>query len=170
MTVLVRRGDREFSLVTTGLGPSVLTEEWTGNPNPYVVPSLTDVTGASAGLGLAVAYLESLTGVDVLGGETAAVTGTLWPVPGGGARVGEVSGLADKVEASLVSGYEVLVVPIGQFEEAVDVAGDRPVTILGVRTLSAAMAGLCALGDSCAALPLLLRSVEPGDLLVRSHP
>lgn len=166
-SILVQRGSEEVVIPVEdpSLGPSVRAEEWTALANPYTVPSLTGVTGSSAGLALALAYLEGLTGAH-LAGEPVAVTGALWTRMDGGAGVGAISGLRDKIEASLASGYTTLVVPLAQYDETTAIVGDRPATILGVRTLEAAVGALCARGGSCASLPRHLLVHREGDLAV----
>ena len=95
------------------------------------------IGGPSAGLMIGLTVYDLLAEEDLLGGRRIAGTGTL-DVDG---TVGPVGGVAQKVEAAIDAGYEVLLVPEVAAEEAGTIAEGR-ITVAGVRTLADALNGL----------------------------
>jgi PDZ domain-containing protein len=94
------------------------------------------VGGPSAGLAFTLAVLDVLTEEDLTGGALVATTGTI-DLAG---RVGPVGGVTQKVIAARRAGVELFLVPSGEYEEAIEVAGDM--RIERVDTLEQALAAL----------------------------
>lgn len=148
VTVEVVRGGREVKLAVARksfVGPST----WAGADNPYQVPALTGITGASAGLGLALAYHEAISNVNITGEHRVAATGTLQLGGDGQAYVGAIAGLEDKVRGAIRAGYTVLLVPASQHREAEAALSGSDVAVIGVSTLSGAIRALCDLSQAC---------------------
>jgi PDZ domain-containing protein len=113
-----------------------------------------DVGGPSAGLAFTLALVDVLTPGDLTGGADVAVTGTI----GSDGSVGPVGGAGQKAAAVRAQGFDVFLVPSGDYEEALDRAGD--VEIIAVDTLDEALAALGEQGGNVDELPA--GAPEPG--------
>jgi len=102
-----------------------------------------DVGGPSAGLAFTLAVLDVLTPGELTGGLDVAVTGTMEA----DGRVGDVGGVRQKTAAAINDGYDVLLVPSGEFEEARERAGGA-IEVIAVDTLREALDALASLGGS----------------------
>lgn len=102
-----------------------------------------DVGGPSAGLAFTLAVLDVLTPGELTGGLRVAVTGTI----DGAGNVGDVGGVRQKTAAAIDEGYDVFLVPSGEFEEARLRAGDA-IEVIAVDTLRDALDALASLGGS----------------------
>lgn len=98
------------------------------------------VGGPSAGLAFTLAIIDVLTPGDLTGGRQVAVTGTIAE----DGTVGEVGGVAQKAAAAAGAGADVLLVPPGEFEEALE--HRRGMEVVAVATLDEALAALANLG------------------------
>lgn len=101
-----------------------------------------DVGGPSAGLALTLGILDVLTPGSLTGGRDVAVTGTI----GLDGAVGQVGGIGQKTVAAIDAGADLILVPEGEAELALDAAGD--VEVVGVATLDDALAALDRLGGN----------------------
>jgi len=102
-----------------------------------------NVGGPSAGLAFTLAVLDVLTPGELTGGLDVAVTGTI-DAEGG---VGDVGGVKQKTAAAIDEGYDVFLVPSGEFEEARERAGGA-IEVIAVDTLREALDALVSLGGS----------------------
>ena len=103
--------------------------------------------GPSAGLVIALAYVDALTPGDLTGGKVIAGTGT---VTAGGA-VGDIGGPALKIAGAQAQHPDVFFAPTNNAAEAR--SAGTPTPILGVDTLSQAVAWLCAHGGTSTVCP-----------------
>ncbi|MCY3786324.1 MAG: PDZ domain-containing protein [bacterium] len=78
-----------------------------------------DIAGPSAGLAFSLSVVDLLT-PDELTEQPVAVTGTISPE----GTVGSVGGIAQKVRAAERRNFRLMLVPAGQYDEAVAAAGD----------------------------------------------
>ena len=102
-----------------------------------------DVGGPSAGLAFALAVVDLLTEGDLTGGLRVATTGIF-----GSHRsdeVNSVGGVPQKTTAVRNSGYDVFLVPVNDYDEAISAAGDE-LRVEKVTTLRDALAVLECLG------------------------
>ncbi len=102
-----------------------------------------NVGGPSAGLAFTLAVLDVLTPGELTGGLDVAVTGTI----DGAGNVGDVGGVRQKTAAAIDEGYDVFLVPSGEYQEATERAGDA-LEVISVDTLSDALDALASLGGS----------------------
>lgn len=102
-----------------------------------------NVGGPSAGLAFTLAVLDVLTPGELTGGLDVAVTGTI----DGVGNVGDVGGVRQKTAAAIDDGYDVFLVPSGEFQEAEARAGDA-LEVIAVDTLDDALDALASLGGS----------------------
>lgn len=102
-----------------------------------------NVGGPSAGLAFTLAVLDVLTPGELTGGLDVAVTGTI----DGAGNVGDVGGVRQKTAAAIDEGYDVFLVPSGEFQEARERAGDA-LEVIAVDTLRDALDALASLGGS----------------------
>jgi len=102
-----------------------------------------DVGGPSAGLAFTLAVLDVLTPGELTGGLDVAVTGTMEA----DGSVGDVGGVRQKTAAAIDDGYDVLLVPSGELDEARERAGDA-IEVIAVDTLREALDALASLGGS----------------------
>jgi PDZ domain-containing protein len=98
------------------------------------------IGGPSAGLALTLTMLDLLTEGELTGGAQVATTGTIDPL----GNVGEIGGIEQKTHAVIRSGVTLFLVPEGNFDTAVMVAGDEAdwLTIVSVGTLDEALAAI----------------------------
>ena len=80
-----------------------------------------DVGGPSAGLAYTLAIIDQLTPGSLTGGKTVAVTGTM-ELDG---SVGEVGGVYQKTLAAISAGATLMVVPTGEYRDAIHAARGR---------------------------------------------
>lgn len=102
-----------------------------------------NVGGPSAGLAFTLAVLDVLTPGELTGGLDVAVTGTI----DGAGNVGDVGGVRQKTAAAIDEGYDVFLVPSGEYQEAAERAGDA-LEVISVDTLRDALDALASLGGS----------------------
>jgi Lon-like protease len=102
-----------------------------------------NVGGPSAGLAFTLAVLDVLTPGELTGGLDVAVTGTI----DGLGNVGTVGGVRQKTAAAIDEGYDVFLVPSGEFQEAQERAGGA-LEVIAVDTLRDALDALASLGGS----------------------
>ena len=102
-----------------------------------------NVGGPSAGLAFTLAVLDVLSPGELTGGLDVAVTGTI----DGEGNVGDVGGVRQKTAAAIDEGYDVLLVPSAEFEEARERAGGA-IEVIAVDTLREALDALASLGGS----------------------
>jgi Lon-like protease len=102
-----------------------------------------NVGGPSAGLAFTLAVLDVLTPGELTGGLAVAVTGTI----DAEGRVGDVGGVRQKTAAAIAEGYDVFLVPSGEYDEARERAGDA-IEVIAVDTLQEALDALASLGGS----------------------
>jgi PDZ domain-containing protein len=107
-----------------------------------------NVGGPSAGLAFTLAVLDVLTPDELTGGAEIAVTGTIQA----DGTVGPVGGIAQKVAAVRRSDADVFLVPVDEYDEALEHAGDG-LRIEAVGTLDDALEVLASLGGNALALP-----------------
>jgi len=104
-----------------------------------------EIGGPSAGLAFTLTLIDELTEGDLLGGNDAAVTGTI-ELDG---TVGPIGGLIQKASAVRQAGLDYFLVPAGQGAEEIaaaqEIAGDG-VELIPVATVDEALAALEALG------------------------
>lgn len=100
-----------------------------------------NIGGPSAGLMFALEIINQLTEEDITHGRRIAGTGTI----NAEGEVGPIGGIRQKVYAAIEVGAEVVFVPDGNFDEAVDAAGDD-IVVVRVRTIDDALDYLAALG------------------------
>ena len=93
-----------------------------------------NIAGPSAGLAFSLSVLDLLTPGELTGGNPVAVTGTISP----DGTVGNVGGVAQKVRAAERRNFRLMLVPEGQYDEAVAAAGDS-IEIVEVSSLSEAL-------------------------------
>jgi PDZ domain-containing protein len=98
------------------------------------------VGGPSAGLAFTLAILDVLSEGDLTGGHTVAVTGTIAE----DGSVGEVGGVVQKAAAAADADAELLLVPPGEYDDAV--AHNHGMDVVAVATLDEALAALEAIG------------------------
>jgi len=114
----------------------------------YAFPVAVDIDsgnvgGPSAGLAFTLAVLDVLTPGELTGGLDVAVTGTI----DGEGRVGDVGGVRQKIAAAIDDGYDVFLVPSGEYEEARE-RGGSAIEVIAVDTLRDALDALASLGGS----------------------
>ena len=80
-----------------------------------------DVGGPSAGLAYTLAIIDQLTPGSLTGGKTVAVTGTM-ELDG---SVGEVGGVYQKTLAAIGAGATLMLVPTGEYRDAIHAARGR---------------------------------------------
>lgn len=102
-----------------------------------------DVGGPSAGLAFTLAVLDVLTPGELTGGLDVAVTGTMEA----DGSVGDVGGVRQKTAVAIDDGYDVLLVPSGEYAEARERAGGS-IEVIAVDTLREALDALASLGGS----------------------
>lgn len=93
-----------------------------------------NIAGPSAGLAFALSVTDLLSPGELTEGRPVAVTGTISP----DGSVGSVGGIAQKVVAAERRNFRLMLVPVGQFEEASAAAGDE-IEIVEVATMSEAL-------------------------------
>jgi PDZ domain-containing protein len=159
---------RDGSLVTVELVPG---PPWPQRPGggAVLVPAPTDppgpppwidtgtLEGASAGLGLALAYVDALTPGDLTGGRSVASSAAVAPT---GGTIGGMGGLPHKVEAATRAGAEVFLVDRDDRAEA-QIAAPPALEVVGVEGVAGAVAWLCAHGGVSRSCPYGLLRDEP---------
>lgn len=108
------------------------------------------IGGPSAGLAFALTIIDLLTEGELTGGARVAATGTISP----DGVVGDVGGVAQKAAAAQRAGVDLLLVPVGTLNEALDSAAD--VELAGVASLDEALDVLAGLGGDTEQLALEL--------------
>ena len=93
-----------------------------------------NIAGPSAGLAFSLSVLDLLTPGELTEGNPVAATGTISP----DGTVGSVGGIAQKVRAAERRNFRLMLVPPGQYDEAVAAAGDS-LEIVEVASLSEAL-------------------------------
>ena len=106
-----------------------------------------NIGGPSAGLMYTLGILNMLTEDDLTRGYQIAGTGTIQDPEAG--TVGPIGGIRQKVYAAVDSGAEYVLVPEGNYEDAVDAAGDD-VQVVSVGTIDDAVGFLESLEPSAA--------------------
>ena len=106
-----------------------------------------NIGGPSAGLMYALGILNLLTEDDLTRGYQIAGTGTIQDPQTG--SVGPIGGIRQKVFAAIDSGAEIVLVPEGNYEDALDAAGDD-VTVVSVGTIDDAIGFLESLEPNSA--------------------
>jgi PDZ domain-containing protein len=107
-----------------------------------------NIGGPSAGLSFTLGIIEDLTGTDITGGKTIAITGTINP----DGSVGDVGGVAQKAVAVRKAGAIAFLVPKGEGTVAQQHAGPK-VKVIEVTTLGQALSALQSLGGDVSGLP-----------------
>src|SRR5918997_20754 len=107
-----------------------------------------DVGGPSAGLAFTLGIIDDLTPGDLTGGTDVAVTGTI----AGDGTVGPVGGTGQKAAAVRDAGITLFLVPSGDYEAAVERAGDD-LEVVAVDTIEEALAALAERGGNVDELP-----------------
>lgn len=107
----------------------------------YIPKELAKSKGSSAGLPLALSYLDSLTKGSLFSEEVVAATGTLNSKNG---LVSEVGGIEYKLQAASESGVDLTIVPIGQ---ELEIKGSS-MDVIGVYTVLDAVYILCKRGSN----------------------
>lgn len=105
------------------------------------------VGGPSAGLAFTLSLIDVLTSGELTGGTKVATTGTI-DIDG---NVGRVGGVKQKTVAARESGVDILLVPEGEGEAALEFAGEMIVE--EVLTLDDALEALSSVGGNSADLP-----------------
>jgi len=108
------------------------------------------IGGPSAGLAFALTIIDLLTEGELTGGARVAATGTISP----GGAVGDVGGVAQKAAAAERAGVDLLLVPVGTLNEALDSPAE--VEVAGVASLAEALDVLAGLGGDVDQLALEL--------------
>lgn len=129
------------------LGVSVMTKDQSFDYPFEVKIGSADIGGPSAGLAFTLGVLDTLTPGELTGEKRVAATGTM-ELDG---RVGEVGGVAQKVQAVKAARIEYFLVPPGEFDEAVANAG-KTTKIVRVASLSEALAAVARLGGDVSIL------------------
>jgi hypothetical protein len=132
--ILVLRGERSFELTISPVevGAQLASLETPIEPSVQVI----GVRGTSSGLAVALAVYDANTAGDLTGGRTIAATGTVTA----GGTVGPVRGIAAKAWSAAAAGAGILLVPVGQGDQAR--RSGAPVTIIEVGTLAEAVTAL----------------------------
>ncbi len=110
-----------------------------------------NIGGPSAGLSFTLGIIEDLTGTDITGGKSIAVTGTI----NADGSVGDVGGVAQKAVAVRKAGAIAFLVPKGEGKVAQQHAGPQ-VKVIEVTTLEEALAALHTLGGDVSGVPAAL--------------
>ncbi len=101
----------------------------------------SNIGGPSAGLAMTLAVLEALTPGDVVGDLNVVATGAIsaegWVLP--------VGGVAMKAHTALRAGADLMLVPLGQLEEAQEIVGDY-IEVIEVLDVDQALLELAARG------------------------
>lgn len=105
--------------------------------------TLEGVGGPSAGLAFTLSFIDLLTEGELTGGSDVAVTGTM-SLDG---RVGRIGGVRQKVAAAKRSGADLMLVPVGDIEQARAEAGDD-FRVEPVETLADAIRILASVGGN----------------------
>jgi PDZ domain-containing protein len=108
-----------------------------------------DVGGPSAGLAFTLAIIDVLTPGELTGGEGIAVTGAI----GADGSVTPVGGAAQKAAAVRRAGIDIFLVPVDDYEDALQTAGN--VEVVQVASVDDALAALARLGGNGMDLPQL---------------
>lgn len=122
-------GDSERGFIGVRIGPYFV--------NPPVSVDPENVGGPSAGLMYTLAMIELLSDGDLAGGRILAGTGTIAT----DGAVGPVGGIRQKVVAAEAAGAEVMLVPAGNYEEALG-APRHHLELVPVSTVDEALAYL----------------------------
>lgn len=93
-----------------------------------------NIGGPSAGMMFSLEIIDNLTADDLTNGRRIAGTGTI----DSNGDVGAIGGMRQKTYAAIDAGAEFLLVPAGNFEEALDAAGDD-ITVVKVTTIQDAL-------------------------------
>jgi PDZ domain-containing protein len=99
-----------------------------------------NIGGPSAGMMFTLEIIDSLTEEDLTHGRRIAGTGTI----DAEGNVGAIGGMKQKTYGAIDAGAEYLLVPTGNYDEAVEAAGDD-ITVVQVETIEDAMTFLSAL-------------------------
>jgi len=96
-----------------------------------------NIGGPSAGMMFTLEIMNQLTEQDLTGGQRIAGTGTI-ALDG---TVGAIGGVTQKVNAAIDAGAVVVLVPAGNYDNAVAAAGDK-IVVVRVETIDDALAYL----------------------------
>ncbi|MEN8114119.1 MAG: PDZ domain-containing protein [Actinomycetota bacterium] len=96
-----------------------------------------NIGGPSAGMMFALEIMNQMTEEDLTGGRRIAGTGTIRQ----DGTVGPIGGITQKVHGAIDAGAAVVLIPAGNYDDAVAAAGDR-VTVVRVETIDDALAYL----------------------------
>lgn len=107
-----------------------------------------DIGGPSAGLSFTLGVIDDLSGSDITGGKTIAVTGTI----NSDGSVGDVGGVAQKAVAVRKAGAVAFLVPKGEGKVAQQHAGSH-VKVIEITTLEQALDALKSLGGDLSGVP-----------------
>jgi PDZ domain-containing protein len=99
-----------------------------------------NIGGPSAGLMFALEIIDSLTDEDLTKGRRIAGTGTI----NADGEVGSIGGIRQKTYGAIDAGAEYILVPSGNYADAVDAAGDD-ITVVEVSNIQDAMTFLASL-------------------------
>ena len=99
-----------------------------------------NIGGPSAGMMFTLEIIDSLTEEDITHGRRIAGTGTI----DADGNVGAIGGMKQKTYGAIDAGAEYLLVPAGNYDEAVAAAGDD-ISVVRVETLDDAMTFLNSL-------------------------
>jgi PDZ domain-containing protein len=105
-----------------------------------VVIDSQNIGGPSAGLMFTLEIIDALTEEDLTQGRRIAGTGTI----DADGNVGPIGGMRQKTFGAIDAGAEYLLVPVGNWDEAVDAAGDD-IMLVKVATIQDAMTFLASL-------------------------
>jgi hypothetical protein len=137
------------------VGPAVRVERTPASVEVPFVEGLEGYEGASAGLALALAYLQVLSGVDVTAGRRIGATGILEASPTPGSwRISAVGSAGVKAAAAARAGLDAVIVPAANEAEARAAVGGTGcrTQVVAVATLDAAVRWLAGDDDSLSAI------------------
>ena len=93
-----------------------------------------NIGGPSAGMMFALEIIDSLTDEDLTHGRRIAGTGTI----DSSGNVGPIGGMKQKTYGAIDAGAEFLLVPAGNYDEAIEAAGDD-ITVVRIETIQDAL-------------------------------
>lgn len=120
-----------------------------GRPAARLDADTGQVLGPSAGLMLALAYLDALTPGDLTAGRVVVGTGTL-ELDG---TVGPVGGAGLKATGAAAAGADVFLVPVPDRRDAVEAAAGTGMQVVAVGSVDDAVRYLCGLGGRAPQCP-----------------
>ncbi len=137
---LIRSGERRQLMLGPGDTLAVETTPLRGTRAGALTPRLKSSSGTSAGLALALLYVDRLSPGDLFSSDVVAATGSIGAST---SAVLPIGGLVYKSEAAARQGVTLLLVPEGQKDEVDPVLG---LDIVEVGNLEKAVQVLCARG------------------------